>query len=120
MRGARYRVTVAAGIAVFALGVWGLVIDEPYWRAVGHGPSEFTWATWAAIVLSGPAWLVARPAAWAVVSQPELQFILEHVLWAGLAALSGRWCSDRPLRSDPPGPGRSVRWSCPEAAACSR
>ena len=75
-----------AAIAVLALGIWGMLIAEPYWRAVGHGPTEFTWSTWAAILLSAPASLLARPFARVMTANVErdfeLVFVLEHILWA--------------------------------------
>jgi hypothetical protein len=77
-----------AAMAILALGVWGMLIAEPYWRAVGHGPTAFTWASWTAIVLSAPASLLARPAAQVLFEREiELVFVLEHILWAALIVL---------------------------------
>ena len=42
------------------------------------------------MLLTGPVALLARLAASAVTIQPELHFVLEHVLWAGLAILEWR------------------------------
>ena len=68
-----------------------MLIDEPYWRAVGHGPTAFSWASWAAILLSAPASLLARPAAWIAATDSdrnvELVFLLEHIFWAILIVL---------------------------------
>jgi len=80
-----------AATAILALGIWGMLIGEPYWRAVGHGPTAFTWSTWTAIVLSAPASLFARPAARIITADIErdleLVFVLEHIFWAILIIL---------------------------------
>lgn len=80
-----------AAMAVLALGIWGMLIAEPYWRAVGHSPTEFTWSTWAAILLSAPASVLARPFARIMTANierdVELVFVLEHILWAILIIL---------------------------------
>src|SRR2546427_12603167 len=79
-----------AGAAICVLGLLGLLIEEPYWRDVGHGPTWFTWTTWTVMPLTGPVALLARLAASAVSNQPELPFWLEHRLWGGVAIFVGR------------------------------
>ncbi len=85
-----------AATAILALGFWGMLIAEPYWRAVGHGPTAFTWISWMAILLTAPASLLARPAARIITADiyqgdiyedVELVFVLEHMLWAILIVL---------------------------------
>ena len=80
-----------AATAILALGVWGMLIAEPYWRAVGHGPTAFTWISWTAILLSAPASLLARPAVRIITTDIdrdiELVFVLEHIFWAILIIL---------------------------------
>ena len=85
------RAPLWAASFILVLAIWGMLIDEPYWRAVGHGPTAFTWTSWTAILLSAPASLLARPAAWITTTDiyrdVELVFALEHVLWAILIIL---------------------------------
>jgi hypothetical protein len=80
-----------AAMAILALGIWGMLIAEPYWRAVGHGPTAFMWTSWAAMLLSAPASVLARPAARLLSTdierEIELVFVLEHILWAVLIVL---------------------------------
>src|SRR5260370_227080 len=80
-----------AATAILALGIWGMLIGEPYWRAVGHGPTALTWSTCTALVLSAPASLFAPPAARIITADIErdleLVFVLEHIFWAILIIL---------------------------------
>jgi hypothetical protein len=82
-------VPVLLGVAIAALCTWGLAIDEPYFRAVGHGPTAFNYATWSLYVLTSPAALLVR---WVVFDSEayEGSFVVQHVLWIVLAALQWR------------------------------
>jgi hypothetical protein len=82
-------VPVLLGVAIAVLCAWGLAIDEPYFRAVGHGPTAFNYATWSLYVLTAPAALLAR---WVVFDSAayEGSFVVQHVLWIVLAALQWR------------------------------
>jgi len=84
------RAPLWAASFVLALAIWGMLIDEPYFRDVGHGANAFTWTRWIAIFLSAPASLLARPAARAVAAYFEFEFLIEHVLWAALIVLQWR------------------------------
>jgi hypothetical protein len=82
-------VPVLLGVAIAVLCAWGLAIDDPYFRAVGHGPTAFNYATWSLYVLTAPAALLAR---WVVFDSAayEGSFVVQHVLWIVLAALQWR------------------------------
>jgi hypothetical protein len=76
------RAPLWAASFILVLAIWGMLIGEPYWRAVGHGPTAFQWTSWTAILLSAPASLLARPAARIMTTDFELEFMLEHIFWA--------------------------------------
>src|SRR5258708_11592416 len=84
------RAPLWAASFILVLAIWGMLIDEPYFRNVGHGADAFTWARWLAIFLSAPASLLARPAARAAAANFEFEFLIEHVLWAALIVLQWR------------------------------
>lgn len=68
-----------AGIVVLA--VYGLATDEPYWRAVGHGPWLFDYAFWFALVMNGPSGFTADYLARHLSSSADDWFTMQYALW---------------------------------------
>lgn len=46
-------------IIILLLGFWGIMSDEPYFRAVGHDLNSFDVVNWFVILITGPASLIA-------------------------------------------------------------
>ncbi|MGO9007597.1 MAG: hypothetical protein ACLQIQ_08680 [Beijerinckiaceae bacterium] len=87
---------------VFILGIclYGLLTDEPYWRAVGHGPELYNYLLWAGLVLNGPSGFIADHLLKLI--QPNSynhDWLVEYGLWLLLLwpqwkayDLAARWC----------------------------
>jgi len=69
---------------IVVVGLYGLVTDEPYWRAVGHGPSLYDYLFWFALVLNGPSGIAADYMSWLGADDAELRFVIQFALWDAL------------------------------------
>jgi len=71
-------------LLVLAVGIYGFLTDEPYWKAVGHGPNLYDYVFWFALALNGPSGFAAEYAAWFATSNGsdhDLQFVLQYGFW---------------------------------------
>jgi hypothetical protein len=64
--------------------LYGLVTDEPYWRAVGHGPWLYDYLFWFGLLLNGPSGFAADYLSWLVVDDAEPRFVIQFALWGAL------------------------------------
>src|SRR5215472_12169938 len=62
---------------IVVVGLYGLVTDEPYWRADGHGPSLYDYLFWFALVLNGPSGIAADYMSWLGADDAELRFVIQ-------------------------------------------
>jgi len=69
---------------IVVVGLHGLVTDEPYWRAVGHGPWLYDYLFWFALVLNGPSGVAADYLSWLGTDDAELRFAIQFALWGAL------------------------------------
>ncbi|MDA9479798.1 hypothetical protein XI03_35950 [Bradyrhizobium sp. CCBAU 65884] len=87
------KIILLNAMLVSSVGVFGVLIDEPYWRAVGHAPWLYDYFFWLALALNGPSGFVADYAAWLaidsfhlhrqvrVLAEHEWQFAIQYALW---------------------------------------
>jgi hypothetical protein len=104
-------------LLVLSIGIYGILTDEPYWRAVGHDPGLYDYFFWFGLVLNGPSGFAADYAArliaenlrlnWQALIQTrdEWQFVVQYALWLLLLwpqwkgyDLLARWYVGRPGR----------------------
>jgi len=77
-------------LLVLAVGIYGLVIDESYWRANGHDPYLYDYLFWCALALNGPSGFAADYGAWLVAfNNDDLHFLLQYGFW--LLLLRFQW-----------------------------
>lgn len=69
-------------LLISSVGVFGVLTDEPYWRAVGHSPGPYDYLFWLALALNGPSGVAADFAAWLATDNLHLRwqstFLAEH------------------------------------------
>jgi hypothetical protein len=83
-----YRRLIALNLAlVAAVGIFGLVTDEPYWRSNGHDPRVYDYLFWFALALNGPSGFVADWLSWALGLEMDVHFFAQYVLWMALLAV---------------------------------
>lgn len=75
---------------VSALGIYGFVTDEPYWRNVGHSPWMYDFLFWFGLFLNGPSGLAADYVSWSVSPNAELQFVVQYILWFSFLMIQWR------------------------------
>jgi hypothetical protein len=80
-------------LLISSVGVFGVLTDEPYWRAVGHEPGLYDYLFWLALALNGPSGFVADFAArfatnnlllnWQALflAKQDWQFMVQYALW---------------------------------------
>src|SRR5215469_18890134 len=94
---------------VLAGGIYGILTDEPYWRANGHGPNLYDYLFWVGLALNGPSGFAADYISWGLVylsdSGAEWRYFLQYGLWLIFLALQWRcydavvtWCVGHPWR----------------------
>ena len=88
-------------LLISSIGVFGVLTDEPYWRAVGHGPGLYDYLFWSALALNGPSGVAADFAAWFAtnyfqlnwqtlfLAEHEWRFAIQYALW--LLLLLPQW-----------------------------
>lgn len=64
-----------------AIGVYGLVTDEPYWREVGHGPWLYDYFYWVALAVNGPSGFLADYLSWFTGTHSEQRYGIQYALW---------------------------------------
>lgn len=68
---------------IVGAGLFGLFTDEPYWRAVGHGPRAYDYLLWFALAINGPSGLLADLASFYMhLQNDEVRFVAQYILWA--------------------------------------
>ena len=102
----RRRIIQLNALFVLGLGIYGVVTDEQYWRAVGHDPYLYDYLFWFGLALNGPSGLAADYLSWLIIGNvespihrlpfivqksPEWQFAAQYVLW--LLLLWPQWRS---------------------------
>jgi hypothetical protein len=100
------RLVVFSAALVIGVGMFGVLTDEPYWRAVGHGPWMYDYLFWFALALNGPSGLLADWLSFAMRVEHNLQFAVQYCLWGlflgpqwyAYDALA-RWAARTPTRS---------------------
>ena len=60
-------------LLVLSIGIYGILTDEPYWRAVGHDPGLYDYFFWLGLVLNGPSGFAADYAAWLITENLHLK-----------------------------------------------
>ncbi|WP_394834992.1 hypothetical protein LVJ94_51680 [Pendulispora rubella] len=99
----RLRLLIQINVAyVLAVGIYGIVIDEPYWRDVGHGPEVYDGLFWLGLLLNGPSGLLADWLSWLFVGRSEAHFVFQYLFWSVLVwvqwrlyFLAASWSSNR-------------------------
>ena len=66
---------------VIAIGLYGFVTDEPYWRANGHAPWLYDYFFWFALFLNGPSGFAADYLSWFTTRDLDLRFIAQYAMW---------------------------------------
>lgn len=96
---------------VAAVFVFGLATDEPYWRALGHGPWAYDYLFWVAMALNGPSGFLADRISCALGFDLSLRFFAQYAFWMLLLMLQwiayvrfGEWAASDPARLN------RVRW----------
>jgi hypothetical protein len=104
-------------LLVLSIGIYGVLTDEPYWRAVGHGTWLYDYFFWLGLALNGPSGFAADYAAWLitenlhlnwqalVLAQHTWRFAVQYALWLlflwpqwkAYDVLAG-WCVGHPGR----------------------
>ncbi|UOY18878.1 hypothetical protein K8O67_02375 [Leptospira borgpetersenii] len=81
-------------IIILLLGFWGIMSDEPYFRAVGHDLNSFDVVNWFVILITGPASLIAYTLSYGVVyivfgrhstESIDFAFICYYTIWSILS-----------------------------------
>jgi len=74
---------------IVVVGFYGTVIDEPYWRDVGHGPWLYDYLFWFALILNGPVGVYCRVSlvAWFKQRRQPVRNSVCLVVRAALAAM---------------------------------
>ncbi|MBR0720390.1 hypothetical protein [Bradyrhizobium manausense] len=80
-------------LLISSVGLFGVLTDEPYWRAVGHAPGLYDYLFSLALALNGPSGFVADFAAWLatnnfhlnwqalLLAEHEWRFAIQYALW---------------------------------------
>jgi hypothetical protein len=81
---------------VLSLGIYGFMIDEPYWRAVGHAPGLYDYLFWCGLAVNGPSGVAADALSWLIfedVDSPihRLPFIVQQSYEWRFAGQYGMW-----------------------------
>ncbi|PJG51010.1 hypothetical protein CVM73_33010 [Bradyrhizobium forestalis] len=111
------KIILLNALLVASVGIFGVLTDEPYWRAVGHVPWLYDYFFWLALALNGPSGFLADYAAWLaidsfhlhrqmrVLAEHEWQFAIQYALWLLLLwpqwkayDILVRWCAGRSYR----------------------
>ena len=66
---------------IVAVGAYGFITNEPYWRDTGHGPWLYDYLFWFGLFLNGPSGLIADYLAWFGLSDAEPRFVIQYFLW---------------------------------------
>jgi hypothetical protein len=72
---------------IVSIAVYGIITDEPYWKAVGHDPNLYDYFFWFATALNGPSSFAAHYLSWLTGRfihrewWADVQFIIQYVLW---------------------------------------
>jgi hypothetical protein len=69
---------------IVVVGFYGMVIDEPYWRDVGHGLWLYDYLFWFALILNGPSGFTAEYLSWLGSSNGDSRFVIQFALWCAL------------------------------------
>jgi hypothetical protein len=82
-------------VLVLAGGMYGILTDEPYWRANGHGPNLYDYLFWIGLALNGPSGFAADYISWGLIypsdSGVDWRFLLQYGLWLLFLALQWRF-----------------------------
>lgn len=76
---------------VIAIGLYGFVTDEPYWRDNGHDPWLYDYFFWFALVLNGPSGFAADYLSWFTSHNAEWRFLAQYALWCALLWLQWKF-----------------------------
>jgi len=74
-------------VLIISIGVYGIIIDESYWKEVGHLPNLYDYFFWFATALNGPSSFAADYFYWHTGTfihhdwWLDARFILQYVLW---------------------------------------
>lgn len=80
-------------LLIASIGVFGVLVDAPYWRSVGQSAWLYDYFFFAALALNGPSGLVADFVAWLVTNKfivnrqlpfwiyYEWRFAIQYTLW---------------------------------------
>jgi hypothetical protein len=111
------RIISLNALLISSVGVFGVLTDEPYWRAVGHAPWLYDYLFWFALALNGPSGFVADFAPWLAtnnfhlywqalfLAEHEWRFAVQYALWLLFLwpqwkayDILVRWCVGHPYR----------------------
>lgn len=75
---------------IIALGIYGFVTDEPYWRDVGHAPWLYDYLFWFGLFLNGPSGFAAEYLSWLLHVHVDWRFLAQYGFWCLLLWLQWR------------------------------
>ena len=64
---------------IVSIAVYGIITDEPYWKAVGHDPNLYDYFFWSA--LNGPSSFAADHLSWLTGPYDDVRIIIHYVFW---------------------------------------
>src|SRR5262245_1096319 len=74
-------------VLIISIGVYGIIIDESYWKEVGHLPNLYDYFFWFATALNGPSSFAGDYLYWHTGRFShhdwwlDARFILQYVFW---------------------------------------
>jgi hypothetical protein len=66
---------------IVSIAVYGIITDEPYWKAVGHDPNLYDYFFWFATALNGPSSFAADHLSWLTGPYDDVRIIIHYVFW---------------------------------------
>jgi len=89
--------SICCSICIAAFGIYGCIIDEAYFRDVGHTPTTFDVLNWLLIVLNLPSYVLVRSIILYVSPGyiTDHLFMMQYLFWPILSVL--QWWGYVPL-----------------------